>query len=126
MDGRQAIIPNRRQLSVSTVCPDERSTSRRSLGYVPNNLRNHTGDAIGTGKVKAECLWSALRRQRRVLGSRAHSGNAVLRLRRWVVRLGPSNTGDRAAPFEQHHVTPLAIHAANPLPRSHNSKPGLP
>jgi len=47
-------------------------------------------------------------------------------IRRWIVGLRLSNTDDWAAPFEKHHVTPPAIHAANPLPRSHNSKPGLP
>ena len=71
-----------------------------------------------------------LRRERRVIGalvSRAHSGNAVLRPHPALdCGLRLSNTGDWAAPFEKHHVTPPAIHAANPLPRSHNSKPGLP
>ena len=71
-----------------------------------------------------------LRRERRVIGalvSRAHSGNAVLRPHPALdCGLRLSNTGDWAAPFEKHHVTPPAIHAANPLPPSHNSKPGPP
>jgi len=70
------------------------------------------------------------RRQRWVIStlvSRAHSGNAVLRPHpAWIVGPRLSNTGDWAAPFEKHHVTPPTIQAANPLPRSHNSKPGLP